>query len=138
MSHVILPALAGMVLLGIADFLTKKGLDLGIDIHLFFFYSFLVSALPFGILWFSQSVPIRIESGLLFYSIVLAVLIFTATIAFLLALKTGEASIVVPIARLGFVVTAVCAFIFIGEQLTVTKGLGILFAIAAILLLSKK
>jgi uncharacterized membrane protein len=138
MSHVILSAIAAMVLLGLADFFIKKGVDLGIDIRLFFFYSFLIAAIPFGLMAFVQSGSLKLESSLLYYSMIITVLLVVGTLVLLLALKKGEASIVVPIARLGFVVTAVCAFIFIGEQLTVTKGLGILFAIAGILLLSKE
>ena len=138
MSYVIIWAAAAMVLLGLADFFIKKGVDLGIDIRVFFFYSFLVAALPFGVMAVLQPHPVRIGSSLLIYSSIITVLLVIGTLVLLLALKKGEASIVVPIARLGFVVTAVCAFIFIGEQLTLTKGLGILFAIAAILLLSKK
>jgi len=138
MSYIILMALGAMVLFGLVDFLLKKGVDLGINLYVLFFYTALIATAPFGILFFIQPGSQKIDIPLLGYSLAIGVLVFIAMLALLLALKVGDASIVVPIGRMGFVITAVFAFIFLGETLTVTKGLGILCAIIAIILLSKE
>ncbi len=138
MSHVILLAVLAMILFGLADFFLKKGIDKGLDTSVLFFYAILISAIPFGVLCVIQSISLKIQSPLLEYSLSIAILFFAGTFALLAALQIGEASIVVPIGRMGFVVTAICAFIFIGEQLTITKGLGILSAVTAIILISRK
>lgn len=138
MEHVILLALTGMVMFGLADYFLKKSTSMGIKPDILFFYALLISALPFGVLHLYQKPPMNIGSSLGFYSFIIGTLTFIASISLVAALKKGEASIVVPIARMAFVVTSVCAFIFLGEVFTIKKGLGILLAIISILLLSKK
>jgi len=44
----------------------------------------------------------------------------------------GQASIVVPIAQMGFVATALLGFLFLGEPFTARKGVGIAAALAAL------
>ena len=48
------------------------------------------------------------------------------------AMGRGQASVAVPIAQMGFVVTALLGFAFLGERFTPRKGAGIAFAIAAL------
>jgi uncharacterized membrane protein len=138
MSHIILFALAAMVLFGLVDFFFKKAINQGIHGEALLFYSMLIAAAAFGLLSLVRSVSLKPDGPLTGYSLLIGVLMFIGTISLLAALKTGDASIVVPIGRLGFVVTAVCAFIFLGEILTIYKGLGILAAVIAIILLSRK
>jgi bacterial/archaeal transporter family protein len=138
MDPLILLALAAMVLFGLVDFLFKKAIIVGINGEALLFYSMLIAALPFGLMCFIHSIPIKLNNPLLSYSLLIGALMFIGTISLLAALKIGEASIVVPIGRLGFVVTAVCAFIFLNETITITKILGILSAVIAIFLLSRK
>jgi drug/metabolite transporter (DMT)-like permease len=53
--------------------------------------------------------------------------------AFLLeGLARGDASVVVPIAQMGFGVTALVGFLFLGEPITWRKGLGLLAALASL------
>lgn len=47
-------------------------------------------------------------------------------------LETGEASVVVPIAQMGFVVTALLGFFFLRERFTARKGVGLIAALAAL------
>ena len=122
-----------MGLFGLADFFLKKGVNKGIEPNVLMYYSLLIAAVPFGILWFMQPGQMKIDIPLLGYSFTIALFFFMGTLALISALKKGDASIVVPIGRMGFVITAVCAFIFLSETFTITRGLGILFAILAIL-----
>jgi len=138
MSPVIMYALAAMVLFGLVDFFIKKGIGLGIEGNALLFYSMLVSAIPFGLLSIIEIVPLRPVNQLLFYTIIIGILMFLGTVALLEALNRGDATIVVPISRLGFVITASCAIIFLNENLTLTKGIGIICAGIAIILLSRK
>jgi uncharacterized membrane protein len=48
------------------------------------------------------------------------------------AIARGQASIAVPIAQMGFVVTATLGFAFLGERFTARKGAGIVAALAAL------
>jgi uncharacterized membrane protein len=62
--------------------------------------------------------------------------VFAGILALLMALGGGEASRYSPIARLSFVVTFLLAVLVFGEELTVPKGIGVLMAAGAVLLLS--
>jgi uncharacterized membrane protein len=59
--------------------------------------------------------------------LMLASLFFTLT-----ALSMGEVSVVVPIASLSFIFTALLSFIFLRERLSVLKVVGIVLAAASI------
>jgi uncharacterized membrane protein len=48
------------------------------------------------------------------------------------SLARGEASVVVPIAQMGFVVTALLGFLFLREPFTARKGVGLIAALAAL------
>lgn len=138
MSHIILLALAAMVLFGLVDFFFKKAINQGIHGEALLFYSMLIAAAAFGLLALVRWVSLKPDGPLTGYTLLIGGLMFIGTISLLAALKKGEASIVVPISRLGLVITAGCAFIFLAEKLTITKSLGILCAVIAIILLSRK
>ena len=52
--------------------------------------------------------------------------------------KGGKASVVIPIVNLYPLVTIAGAWIFLGERLTLTQGLGIVFALIAVVLLAQE
>jgi len=63
----------------------------------------------------------------------LAAFALALAFAFLVeGLQRGEASVVVPIAQMGFVVTALAGFAFLGERFTARKGIGLVAALAAL------
>ena len=61
----------------------------------------------------------------------------TAFVLLLTGLKTGDASVLVPVAQMGFVVTALLGFAFLGEAFNMRKGVGLLVALAAMLCLAR-
>lgn len=61
-----------------------------------------------------------------------AVLLVFAFVFLAKGLETGEASVVVPIAQMGFVATALLGFIFLREPFTLRKGAGLAAALAAL------
>jgi len=62
-----------------------------------------------------------------------AVLLLFGLVMLLAGLARGEASVLVPVAQLSFVVTAGLGFVFLRETLTLRKGLGLAFAVAALI-----
>jgi drug/metabolite transporter (DMT)-like permease len=48
------------------------------------------------------------------------------------SLARGEASVLVPVVQMGFVVTAVVGFVFLGERFTARRGFGLALALAAL------
>jgi len=66
-----------------------------------------------------------------------AVLLVTALIFLAKGLESGEASVVVPVAQMGFVVTALLGFLLLREPFTARKGAGLAAALAALACLAK-
>jgi uncharacterized membrane protein len=60
------------------------------------------------------------------------VMLALAFVFLLQGLARGDASVVVPIAQMGFGVTALVGFLFLGEPITLRKGLGLLAALASL------
>ena len=130
-------AIMAMIFMGVADFLVKKAIDFGIDVNALMFLNYFSVTVLFGILGLSKKSPLQMDKSLFKYSLIVGVFFFLGTFAIITALQTGNASMIIPIARMGFVVTAICAFIFLREKLTLEKGLGLLFAVIALVLLSQ-
>lgn len=61
-----------------------------------------------------------------------AVLLLFALFMLLAGLAQGEASVLVPVAQMSFVVTSGLGFVFLREALTLRKGFGLAFAVAAL------
>jgi transporter family protein len=135
MNYIFL-ALISMVFMGLVDFLLKKAIAAGVHIYAISFFVYLLMAIFFGTYCLLKKVPLKINKSLVKYSILAGLFIFIGTFLALFALKAGNASVIVPIVRMGFVVTAICAVLFLKEKITLEKGLGILFAVAALVLLS--
>lgn len=66
-----------------------------------------------------------------------ALCLFFGIWAFMRSVSLGEASVSTPIYRISFVITALMAILFIGEQMTIRKGIGFLLAAASIFFLSE-
>jgi drug/metabolite transporter (DMT)-like permease len=71
------------------------------------------------------------------HAVTAAVLLLFGLVMLLAGLARGEASVLVPIAQMSFVVTAGLGFIFLHEALTIRKGLGLAFAIVALTCLAR-
>jgi uncharacterized membrane protein len=75
---------------------------------------------------------IRPSRAALTYAPVSAVLLVVAFTFLAMGLERGEASVVVPIAQMGFVVTALLGFVLLREPLTARKGAGLVMASLAL------
>ncbi len=136
MRNEVLFAIFGMVTVGVADVLRRRGLISGgspityMAIETAFIALFSVIAMLV-----LEGKP-NLNKDVVAFSPVTALLVFAGILALLIALSTGEASRYAPIARLGFVVTFVLAVFVFGESLTVTKIVGLAMAVGAVVLLS--
>jgi drug/metabolite transporter (DMT)-like permease len=66
------------------------------------------------------------------YGAAAAVLLLGATIFLLHGIAAGQASVVVPIAQMGFIVAALLGIFILGERVTVRKAIGLALALAAL------
>ena len=80
---------------------------------------------------------IRPSRAALRYAPVAAVLLVCAFVFLAKGLQGGEASVIVPIAQMGFVVTALLGFVFLREPFTLRKGAGLVAAVAALASLAR-
>lgn len=99
------------------------------------FWSTLASILPIliytvaaGTMHWVKSAPLAIISGLS---------AGLATVCFYLALKGGPASVVLPLTGMYIVVPAVLGYLLLREPLNVNHLFGIIFAVLAIIFLSR-
>jgi len=75
---------------------------------------------------------IRPSRAALRYAPVSAALLVVAFVLLAYGLERGEASVVVPVAQMGFVVTALLGFVFLREPLTARKIAGLVAALLAL------
>lgn len=76
-----------------------------------------------------------VKADLYLFGLPSGILISAIILFLLLALERGDASIVLPVAQLSFVVTGLLGAAFLKEPLTKHKFLGVIFAAACVLLL---
>lgn len=86
---------------------------------------------------------VRVDGGIrpsraaLRHAPIAAVLLVCAFVLLAKGLQGGEASVVVPIAQMGFVVTALLGFFLLHEPFTLRKGAGLAAALAALASLAR-
>jgi uncharacterized membrane protein len=70
------------------------------------------------------------------YGIVAAIGLFGATIFLLRGVALGQASVLVPIAQMGFIVAALLGIFILRERVTIRKAIGLVAALAALAVLA--
>jgi transporter family protein len=124
--------LVATVVVGILSFIYKLGLRAGATpVALVVTQGFVAVSVATG---FTACVDRRIRPSRAAWehAPVAAVLLVTAFIFLAKGLERGEASVVVPIAQMGFVVTALLGFLLLREPFTARKGAGLAAALAAL------
>lgn len=136
MRNEVLLALFGMVCVGVADVLRRRGLiSGGSPVTYMAIETAFIALFSFVAMLILEGRP-NVNKDIAMYSPLTGLLIFAGILALLIALSTGEASRYVPITRLGFVVTFLLAVFVFGESLTLTKAVGVGLAAGAVILLS--
>jgi drug/metabolite transporter (DMT)-like permease len=80
---------------------------------------------------------VRPSRAVMSHAPVAAVLLVVAFVFLAKGLQGGEASVIVPIAQMGFVVTALLGFVFLREPFTPRKAAGLVAAVAALASLAR-
>jgi drug/metabolite transporter (DMT)-like permease len=129
--------LVATLAVGIASFTYKLGLQAGaVPIAL-------VAAQGLVAVTLATAFAARLDRGVrpsraaLAHAPVAAVLLVTAFVFLAKGLQGGEASVIVPIAQMGFVVTALLGFFLLREPLTLRKGIGLATALGALASLAR-
>ena len=140
MNQAIFIALTGAGINAANDLIYRKAAinDKGNSIYLFYFISSVSSALLALIFCFIQNGYFLFDITDMLFGLILGVLSFTAYILFLFTFKGSSASITVTIYRLNLIPGIVLAVLFLGEAVTLRKGVGILLCVATTLLFSGK
>jgi len=126
-------ALVAMVLLGLVDLVYKRGAAAGVQAHQFLMvqaWCFAPAIMLYGLI----TGTLELESAML-WGMGAGLFVFVALYNFARSLKSGSVSIVAPILRLNFMVTAVLAVLVLGEPLTAYILAGLALALAAVWLL---
>jgi len=125
-------ALIAMAAMGVANFLYKVGAATGGTPATFIAgqaSTFLPLATAFA--WIMDR-GIRTPPGGWKYGAAAAAVFLAALILLFESLKRGEASVLVPITQMGFVVTAAFGLVFLREPFTARKAAGLVLAVAAL------
>jgi len=88
------------------------------------------------IIYITQKPTITIGSTGFNYALAAGIISTIGTIAFYLAIQGGKAIIVIPLTSLYPVITVVLSYLILHEEITLTKGLGIILALIALILVS--
>lgn len=133
----VLQILVSSVVMGIVSFVYKLGTIAG-GSPATLIAGQAVVYLPLAILFtLARGRGAKPPQGAWRYSAMAALLQLSALVMLISGLQQGEASILVPIAQLGFVVTSALGFIFLRERLTLRKVFGLAFAIASLVCLTR-
>src|SRR5688572_25284218 len=126
-------ALGAMIFLGLADLAYQRGAAAGVQPH----YFLMGQAWCFAPLIFVYGLATgTLAPGPAFlWGMGAGVFVFVALYNFARALKAGSVSLVAPIFRLSFTVTAALAIVVLGEPFTAWKLVGLALTLAAVWLL---
>jgi drug/metabolite transporter (DMT)-like permease len=121
---------------GAANFCYKLGLIGGAPPETLLAAQAMVFSLLLTAMTYRMTGAIRLPRGVVAHSGPAAIVLVAAFLFLLHALKHGDASVVVPITQMGFVVAAVLGVVVLGESWTARKIAGLCTATAALLLLA--
>ncbi len=133
MAPEILLALICLACLGTSDFLYRFGQRYGLAPGPFMLIqnlAYIATAFLIG-----ASLGELEYSPALLYGLANGVMAFTAFLFILLALKSGEATALVPVIRLNFAVTGLLTVVFLGEPLTTARVVAVVLVTVAIILM---
>jgi uncharacterized membrane protein len=133
----ILFALAAFICIGLCDFFRKKGVSLSPSPVSYYTVEVLATFATIILLgYFLEGWKISLNQDTVIYASLSGILICVAMVAMLYGLRTGEATTVVPIARLSLALTVFLSIAFLGDAVTLKRIVGIVLAIVAIYMLS--
>ncbi len=132
----LLQVMLATVAAGAANFFHKLGLIGGATPETLLVAQAVVFSVLVTVLAYAMNGTIRPPAGFAMHSGPAALAVIAAFLFLLHGMKHGDASIVVPIAQMGFVVAAMLGAVFFKEAWTVRKVSGLATAVAALLVLA--
>ncbi len=96
-----------------------------------------VAMFPLYFLLFKEMLPLKMDSVGIAWSLLTGALGILGTLFLYLTLREAPASIVIPLSALYPVVTVILAYLFLHEEPSPTRVLGVVFALMAVWLLSR-
>ena len=88
------------------------------------------------LIYISQKPSISVGSPGFNYAIIGGIMMALGAISFYAAIQTGKAIIVVPLTSLYPIVAIALSYVVLHEQVSLTKGLGIILAVVALVLIA--
>jgi len=88
------------------------------------------------LLFISQKPSISVGSHGFNYAMIGGIMMSLAAITFYIAIQVGKAIIVIPLTSLYPVVTIVLSYLILHEEISLTKGFGIILAVLALVLVA--
>ena len=88
------------------------------------------------LIYISQRPSINVASLGFNYAMIAGIVMSLSTITFYLAIQAGKAAIVIPLTSLYPVVTVALSYLILHEEISPTKGLGIILALVALVLIA--
>jgi len=130
-------ALLAFLCIGMTDFVRKKAsLEGAHPLGYLLVESFVVIAvISVASFLFERGEP-QLWRASIPYALLSGLTISLGLIALMSGLRIGQGSVVIPISRLGLALAAIMSLFFVGEAVTLTKILGVAFAVMAVILLS--
>jgi transporter family protein len=121
----ILFALAAFICIGLCDFFRKKGVSLSPSPVSYYTVEVLATFATIILLgYFLEGWKISLNQDTVIYASLSGILICVAMVAMLYGLRTGEATTVVPIARLSLALTVFLSIAFLGDAVTLKRIVG--------------
>lgn len=130
-------AIIGMVFIGLHYFLVKL-----ISTHVTgptvaFLSCFLITPAIYAYIYFTDTPFVPEQKIYLGYTFLIVVLLAIAVLSLYMAIQRGPISAVMPIYGLNATITAILGIIFLNEPITAEKLVGLVLAVAAIVLLRR-
>ncbi len=136
MTPSIILAIAAMGAGAFADLFYRKAQTLGINAASFIFAQSTLFSTTIWIAGWVLGAHKEATTATWIYGLPAGLIAYIGLLLFVNSLRSGEASVNVPIFRLSFVITAVVAVLLLGESVTITKVAGLLLAAAGVLSLA--
>ena len=136
MDYIVL-SIVGMVLIGIHYFLVKLISPYVVGPVVGLLNCLLATPVIFAFIHFTETAIIPDQPIYLGYTFLIVVLLAVGVLTLYMAIQRGPVLVVMPIYGLNTMITASLSIIFLNETVSVEKVLGLVFAIAAIVLLRR-
>jgi transporter family protein len=128
-------SLFAMLIWGVWGFLGKIALN-NLDWKVVYIFSGIGQLIVYLVFFVAARPSLAFSGNSTYYALIFGALGVLANVPFYQALSLGKASIVLPVSNLYPIITILLAVALLREQLTVTQGVGIIFGMLAIVLIS--